>query len=712
MSYTEFITLINTGNEDGAIQMIPKLSESDLSKIDETTITTPLIMAIVSEMSNLALELIKTGHSKPEYITPKGNTALILSCVHIMNEVALALIQTGQSKPEQVSNDDETALILACVNDMNEVALALIQTGQSKPDHVDRWGDTSLILVCKIKMNEVALALIQTGQSKPDHVSNDNETALIIACNNEMNEVALALIKTKQSKPEHIVNDSYNELNTRTALMISCIKDMNEVALALIQTGQSKPDHVSNNGETSLMFACENQMSEVALTLIQTGQSRPEQVSNYGLTSLILACSNRMNEVALALIQTGQSKPEQVTELGNTALITTCLKKMTDVSLTLIKTGNSNPSVVDNNGDTALILACSNKMQDTAIAIIQTGESNPRQKNNRGKTALMIAQMNKMSEVVKLLKEIENPINLNASIYSSGYDFVLQQNFKVSEYINSDINNICFNVHNKNYLVNKTSLKTIIKDKGNTKYGCIRAGNGSVFVTDKNINYKPEYLSCTPLFGLQILVTMNEIKEIVHNKMTSKLFFVIDTHEVLQSIISRQFIDGGGGLGADHCQTGKRTKVYRIIPGVFSCDPVSEEREEPSKKIQPENTINIQYKGEIIQVPVTPESTIESIKNFLIEYLMTNNKIQNANQSVRFIYRGKVYNDSSNGSMLINQLPDFSPGITLHGMTLQQSNEDQKGGKTRTKTIKTKKKYLRKKRNTRKRKYRILVHKK
>ena len=60
-----------------------------------------------------------------------GYTALIWACQNKMIEVALELIKTGHAKPEQVDNNGCTALIWACRKLMTEVALELIKTGQS-----------------------------------------------------------------------------------------------------------------------------------------------------------------------------------------------------------------------------------------------------------------------------------------------------------------------------------------------------------------------------------------------------------------------------------------------------------------------------------------------------------------------------------------------------------------------------------------------------
>ena len=92
-----------------------------------------------------------------------GRTVLINACENKMTEVALELIKTGQSNPEQVNNDNNTALILACKNKMTEVALELIKTGKSNPDNIAKDGNTAFSWICENNMKDVAYELVLIG---------------------------------------------------------------------------------------------------------------------------------------------------------------------------------------------------------------------------------------------------------------------------------------------------------------------------------------------------------------------------------------------------------------------------------------------------------------------------------------------------------------------------------------------------------------------
>jgi len=128
-------------------------------------------------------------------VNEDGNTALILACDNKMTEVALELIKTGHANPEQINNNyGNTALILACENIMTEVTLELIKTGHVNPEQINNnYGNTALILACRNEMKEVALELIKTGHVKPDHIAQDGTTALSWACEKDMKDVAYEL---------------------------------------------------------------------------------------------------------------------------------------------------------------------------------------------------------------------------------------------------------------------------------------------------------------------------------------------------------------------------------------------------------------------------------------------------------------------------------------------------------------------------------------
>ena len=82
-----------------------------------------------------------------------------------MTEVALELIKTGKSNPYNINKNGNTDLLWACRNEMTEVILELIKMGHVKPDHIDKYDNMALFEFRN--ETEVALELINTEKFNP-----------------------------------------------------------------------------------------------------------------------------------------------------------------------------------------------------------------------------------------------------------------------------------------------------------------------------------------------------------------------------------------------------------------------------------------------------------------------------------------------------------------------------------------------------------------
>jgi ankyrin repeat protein len=372
-------------------------------------------------------------------------TALYCTCFNKMNDVALALIATGKSNPEYVcGSENNTALLYACKTKMNDVALALIATGKSNPSQINKNNNTALILTCEKNLTDVALALIATGCSNPLFVHNNSTSALIHAYANNMTDVALTIVKTKSFVREQ------DKFHKQHALICACYVNMPEVAIIIVEIGLYEPDYMDDYGGTALIYACYNKMNDVALALIATGKSNPSQINRYGGTALIYACHNKMNDVALALIGTGLSNPEVIDETFKcSALRFACHNCMTAVALAIIKFEHTNKRHLNaseqnittclynnkkfnddvwknmadqhlrtlkdkillikqqmNTDESILVLACKNNMSDVAIILIDSGMAIEQFDENYD-IALTWACKNNMSDVALILTSIK-----------------------------------------------------------------------------------------------------------------------------------------------------------------------------------------------------------------------------------------------------------------------------------------------------------------
>lgn len=700
-------TRVDMDLEENKLKEIIRQKKFKKDEITENGYT-PLMIAIEIKSSELALELINSGISKPSAVSDDNDTALILACSNDLQSVSSALIQTGESKPETQNKSGNTALIYASYNKMGKIVSELINTGQSNPGAVNDEGNTALTTACMEGFFRIALDIIKSGQSNPGQANEDGDTALLYSCSNAMTDIALELIKTGESKPEaqnesrstaliyatknnmeEIVSELINtgqsnpgqvDEHGNTALITACMEKHDKIALEIIKSSQSNPGHVNENGDTALIFACGNKLTDVALELIKTGESNPRVVGERGFTSLLYACYKKMSKVALELIKTGESNPEfQEASTGLTALIVSCLNGMPDVALELIKSGESNPSAETNKGVTALMFACLRELSNVAIELLKTGESNPQAVSSHGETALETATTNNMEEVVKLIKNelYKYAININ----EDGYNFATMETIKIQDYLKENIGNMCFKIDNHNYFTNKKIIASQLVDESNIKYACVEAGYNKPenedfrFTSDDNIIYEPEYLSLSAIFGLQIVVNKEEIEKLIENPYSGQLYNVIPTGVKLETIISLAYLNNRYGSSADHCQPGKETEIYKFIPGTGVCvgDNSSKEQEK-GEEVQSENQekqkpyIKIQYKGKILefkQILDINNITIGEIKKMLLDKLLEENDITSINQNVKFIYKAKIYTADE---IKLKEIEVNPSGITLQSM--------------------------------------------
>ena len=270
--------------------------------------------------------------------------------------------------------------------------------------------------------------------------------------------------------------------------------------------------------------------------------------------------------------------------------------------------------------------------------------------------------------------------------------------------------NICFKIGEHYFFTTKNGLERQLNDEANIKYGCVKAGYNDPpndpydYFADTNIIYDKPYLSLSSVFGLQIFVEKDEIDMIVANPFSTQLYNLISTGVKLASIMSDAFINGRYGSSADHCQPGKETEVYTIIPGTGTC--ITEEPQTELQNVEPQTeenantTINIkiQYKGHIYQFQVDDTSiTIGELKQKLLDKLLEDKYITSINQNVRFIYKAKIFTQDE---IELNEIEIDPNGITLQSMLNPiQTNGGGKKNKKRTKKLTIKRRVTKRQKN-------------
>jgi len=550
-------------------------------------------------------------------------------------------------------------------------------------------------------------------QSKPKSI-NELKKALFDCVNSNLCRDYSQLIAEASSDPtkihllgEKISVDAYSpqrgNYKISSTLLMQAIKHNPPAAAALLQSGYSNPGFLRENGETALYLAIKYQNPSLAMELIRTGESKPEKVTRNGETALIIACKFKMNDVVLALIRTGKSNPGHVDREDYTALLYSIIYMPRNTVLELIRTGKSNPGHVSKFGYTALMTACKNL--DTVIAkeLLETGASNPSYENNVGESALKIAENRMMTSIVKLIKkQFENVV---VNINKTAFDTLAQEDVKISDYLSQSPDNICFSIGEQYYLVNKSEIYRQLNEPDFIKYECLIASDTLSGLLDENIDYRIRYFSVSALFGLQFLVKLDDMLDILDN--AEQFYIFQNANKQIPAIISQAVINGGTSVSGDACRTGKPRDVYNINPGIIEFvsrkrgrDDISEStssstamdtdadnsdtNENREKRIR-SNIINIQYKGKIYSFDIHDNITIGEIKTLLLNKLVEEGDIIDTNQNVRFIYKGKIY---TNDEILLSLLENPPSGLTLQSMIYPKTG----GRKTKKRSINKKRK--------------------
>ena len=533
------------------------------------------------------------------------------------------------------------------------------------------------------------IEIIGRREFNPNETNKKGESLLMYAITIYALDVITALIESGLSKPDFIMKTT-----RETALIYACVNGrmLENSAYEIINTGQSLPDHQDAYGRTALMYASQNGLANIVNELIETGNAGPELVDRHGFTALMFAVSGtRYADYSLmitnVLIATGHSNPGTIGINGETALELACMNWLDECALAIVKTNESKPDHIFTQAKpypTALIFACANNWNEVALALIATGQSIPDYVDSDGQKALDYAMSNDMREVIELLSPDSNGINA-IDIFQEGFNAITQERMQIKDYINISPNNLVFMINGNYYLSSKREIKTQYENKNNIKHGCFEAGENvwvnneltSIDYTDEsNIDFNKEYFTLSSLFGMQIVVKTEEIESILDCKYASQLYIVESTGVRLPAIISQAYINGSGGVSADHCQTGKATDVYTIKIASSTCGTELEETKEETKQEEEKEddnllnqVINILYKARPYSFSINQNNTIGDVKNMLLNKLIADNDatVNSLNFNVNFIFKGRVYKEDSNNTPL-STLENPPYGITLQAM--------------------------------------------
>jgi uncharacterized protein YjbI with pentapeptide repeats len=349
-----------------------------------------------------------------------------------------------------------------------------------------------------------------------------------------------------------------------------------------------------------------------------------------------------------------------------------------------IESNNFDPEEKDQTGKNSLMVACLKGMEDVALALINTGKFDLYYMSNNGDNVFKFATQKNLTQVLDAFPR--NIININ----ETGFDTINQEDVVIGDYLKQNPYHVVLMINSSYYFTSKDAIKKQINNSANVKYGCIRAGDppedmdeDNIYVQDENIIYNTLYFSLSSLFGLQILIKLENAKTIMN--VTSGNMFVLRKAFTLPAIISKQYVDGeGGGMSADHCQTGKETDVYNVFSASADCGAGAkiETAQEAKADVEEKTTnqVTISYKEGKYPLPIDLSTTTDNLKELLLDSLKSKGIIDSdKNYNVRFIFKGKVLNDDI--PLEIKENPS--------ALTIQAMVNEIKGGR-KTKRIKRK----------------------
>lgn len=374
----------------------------------------------------------------------------------------------------------------------------------------------------------------------------------------------------------------------------------------------------------------------------------------------------------------------------------------------IIESENGQLPETDDKGQTALIYAIKYNMEDVAVDILLTEDSNFEQEDYKGNNAMHYAKKEGLIDVIDVIQQkngkppqtvhprYKKVSLMDVNINQTGYDIIEMADVKIKDFLAADPDNVVFVINQTPYLLNKSSIKTQLKDNVQLKYGCKKAGDTLEYSLDDNIDYKPIYFSLSSISPAQVVVKKDEIRSVL-NSFRHRIYIAQKTRKRLRSIISEAYLRGEGGASSDYCQNGKSRPVYELIKANPIDEPLESEVQETSEGKPHIVSVIYTSNNDKLDFPITLTTSLEEVKEMLLDKLIERNNLPHKNYSVHFIYKYVVYTEDVFETILLKDLKNPPYGIKLTAGFMEII-----GGK-RKKTQKRKKSKLRKtnKRNKR-----------
>ncbi len=675
---------------------------------------TPLMIAIEYSLPNLALAILQTGQAAPNHTNNNNSTALIEAIQKGYTELALAIIRTGQSRPTQVDNHGFSAYFYAHQHDEDEVKEELEH--YLSPQIANTLERIQNVYINFDGTNEERNAelnhLFQELAENEQRFHNGIDRSIF---NQQMND----LLNTN-SNDDFVVHDNLTDYpdSERGIAVVSLYEKVQELRNNILihhEASLTQPELNSIRGMRQYI----DQVTGIVEHLSSYDMDDDDRFDIYDQENLDILIDiwtrlkdyyNVLNTITNALANPRANNNDNndddndddnddslyiYNNLSDYSNKSGAFVELYDrVNNTLNHILNTNEQNLDANqrNNITRIQGDINNLQELVNHIRSMDNHTRNQYNAQDALPTLNEHWNVLKNDFNVLifiehslanapvaqpqQPVEQPLVTGSiNVNDLGFDSEDQEEKTVKQYLSENSHHIALMLNGKIYLINKTRLREQIRDDANNKYACKRAGNNSSFVLDSNIYFNPVYFSLSAIIGAQILVDLNNIIGILGTQ--SRTFIATNTNRTAKAIMSLAFYNGATGVGADHCQTGKETPIYRIEPiGTIDVASTTNAPVAQNTATNDAQEIKVQYKGEVFKFYINLNTTLDNIRQMLLDKLNINS---NTNPTVRFIYKGRLYNRDSFGSKLTTlENPPF--GITLQAQIIQPT-----GGKKLTK---------------------------
>ena len=379
---------------NGDLTLTKLLSTTENVKCKDENGNTPLHIACLHKMSQIARFLVGVEASILNVENKKGNTPLHLACLHKIQQIASFLVGVDASIVNVQNAEGNTPLHLAC----SDVQLYYVIGTTSSPGTDQTFYH---LVKCVIGDNTECDVSI---------TNSNNETPLHIAC--AVPTMPLKVIQLLLSRNKPKLCNLQNRLGD-TPLHIACRRTSPTFADYLVKSQLCNADIPNREEELPLHIACQNSKSFNSVIKMLSCQCKLNYTDKAGDTPLHILCRNGNFKAIKQVLSIPHCDTNIQNHNGETPLHLACSQNLKIVKLVGAQCQCS-PNIQMTGGDTPLHVACRHGDPLTVKYLIHNMRCNPSVTNDKGVLPLHIACCCNSVAIAKLVSRCDPNLQCNA----------------------------------------------------------------------------------------------------------------------------------------------------------------------------------------------------------------------------------------------------------------------------------------------------------